>query len=380
MMDPLNAKTLNLAYACSWWRPSEPTWSYTPVGLRTGLRDIGVCLHDIEAQPPLWQQAPLAAWLSVSNKRPWKYTRTYRALEARRITRAVKLRRPDAVLEIADLTVPTIVPTYGYQDASLAAALQYYDLFGRDQITTIPTDSAILQQVASEQIAALQQLSGMFVMGRWFRDYLVDSGTLPEHRVHWVGGGIDDSYQTIPHRSLREARQRRRVLFIGSELRRKGGEAVVAAMEKLNRHGTRPLRLTVAGPVRWPLATAPSDWLDFRGALPRDEIQKLFQSHDLLVMPSRYEAYGKVFLEARACGIPCIGRDAFAMPELIEPPAGGALWKTDDISDLADLILSVLDNDRLNEYCSNSAAQFAKDHSWSRVAEKICRVITDNTK
>lgn len=74
---PAALSPLRLGYACSWWLPREPTWFYTPVSLRAGLLAAGVEVLDIEAQPPL---------------------------------------RPQAVLELADVTTPTGRPSYAYQD------------------------------------------------------------------------------------------------------------------------------------------------------------------------------------------------------------------------------------------------------------------------
>lgn len=361
----------DLAFACSWWRPKAPTWSYTPSRLRSGLIEAGIVLRDVEAQPPLLLQAPVAAALTALGGRPWKYAPFYRRLEARRVRRAVESLRPQAVLEIADLAVPTSAPTYCYQDMNFAVALDHYDALGPNMISALPARREILRRLADEQNEAMQKLDGVLTMGRWYRDYLIRNGILPAHRVHAVGGGIDPIHCRATPRTVRPARERTRVLFVGGEFHRKGGDQVLDAVAQLNRSGDRPLRLTIAGPSSWPLPGAPPDWVDFRGTVPRAEVAQLFASHDLFVMPSRFEAYGMVFLEARAWGIPCIGRDAYAMPELIQPGIGGAVWEGGRVESLADLIQATLADDELHRRCAYDAAPFAAAQHWTRVAERI---------
>ncbi|MGH8518345.1 MAG: glycosyltransferase family 4 protein [Panacagrimonas sp.] len=333
----------------------------------------GATVRDVDAQPPLYVQAPLAAALKVLGRGPWKYARPYRALQDYRVRDAVTSLRPDAVIEIADLVVPTCVPTYSYQDSSFAVALDHYETFGRDMVSTCPTTREQLRRLADEQHRKLSRLDGVLAMGQWFGDYLVDRGILPADRVHVVGAGISPQFRDLPTRVPRSREQRRRLLFVGGEFRRKGGDWVLDAVERLNRQGDRRLTVTVVGPAAWPMPQPPPDWVDFRGALARDRVRDLFQEHDLFVMPSRFEAYGIAFREARAAGLPCVGRDAFAMPELIEPGVGGAVWSTDDVDDLAGLILACLDDDALHERCARAMSRIADESSWTCVAGNILR-------
>ncbi len=48
----------------------------------------------------------------------------------------------------------------------------------------------------------------------------------------------------------------------------------------------------------------------------------MWADHDIFALPTWYEPYGLVFLEARAAGVPSLGRDAYCMPELVPASAG----------------------------------------------------------
>jgi glycosyltransferase involved in cell wall biosynthesis len=366
----MNSNGFHLAFACSWWRPKETTWSYTPMSLRQAFAEADITVHDVEAQPPFILQAALATTLTSAGYRPWKYARHYRTLEAYRVRSAVKRIKPHAVLELGELTVPTSSPTYAYQDTNFSVAVEHYERLGRDMVSTIPCALSTLRRLADEQKEALQKLDGVLALGQWYREHLIHAGVLPAHRVHAVGGGISPYYVNLPPRIIRPAGERTRILFVGGEFRRKGGDFVLEAMRRLNTGGDRKLRLTIVGPPVWPLSGRPPEWVDYLGVRSRAETAQLFASHDLFVMPSRFEAYGVVFLEARAAGIPCVGRNAFAMPELIQPGIGGAVWGGDDIDDLATLINVTLNDDGVHERCASNARQFALENTWARVAQR----------
>ena len=93
-------------------------------------------------------------------------------------------------------------------------------------------------------------------------------------------------------------------------------------------------------------------------------------------MPSRFEPFGLVFAEALARGLPCVARDAFAMPEIITPGVSGALISGDDENELAATIATALADDALYESCYQRAPEIAEYFSWERTALQVSHVIT----
>ena len=103
--------------------------------------------------------------------------------------------------------------------------------------------------------------------------------------------------------------------------------------------------LTVAGPDSWPLRGGVPSGVTFLGKVPHARVGELMNAADLLVMPSLLEGFGIVFAEALSRGLPCIGRDACAMPEIIDPISGGRLVTSMSPDELAALIHDALHDD-----------------------------------
>ena len=93
--------------------------------------------------------------------------------------------------------------------------------------------------------------------------------------------------------------------------------------------------------------------------------------HDLFVMPSRFEGFGIAFAEALIRGLPCIGRDDCAMPEIIDPRTGGRLVRSDSPDELAAIIDESLNDDLLYANCAAAADDRREHYSWARAADQI---------
>ena len=203
------------------------------------------------------------------------------------------------------------------------------------------------------------------------RDFLVEQCDMPADRVTVVRPGCNvPVVPTAEDLDRRLGRARRELLFVGRDFVRKAGDVVVDAVGMLRAEG-EDVRLTVVGPDEWPLPGPVPDGVDFRGRVPREQLGEVFAATDLFVMPSRFEAYGIAFVEALSAGVPCIGRDACAMPEIIDHGVNGCLVGGLETEVVANAIATTLSDDRVYAATAGAATDVAAYYTWERAADEL---------
>ncbi len=120
------------------------------------------------------------------------------------------------------------------------------------------------------------------------------------------------------------------LLFIGKNFKIKGGLELYRAYKHLQEEYPN-IRLVIKSSAREvpdfvrkdPTVTVVT------GILPHDDILRLYCSADLFVMPTYMDTFGYVYLEAMAAGLPIIGTDVFAVPEIIQDGYNGFVVHSD---------------------------------------------------
>jgi glycosyltransferase involved in cell wall biosynthesis len=367
-----------LGYACVWDPDAPRTWSHTPWNLREALRartevvDLGV---------QLGRPARLALQLAHARRgaggklvSPWKHSNAFNAIAQATLTASTRRARVDAVLEIQDLAILE-VPFFVYQDMSYDVLLGAWQADAASVPHFPALDLARVRARRERQLRVYERAAGVLAMSEWFARSLVADSGLPAGKVHVVHPGATARAARPGPPPVRE-QPRTRLLLVGRDFHTKGGDVVVAALAILRRDHDPRLTLTVAGPDAWPLPGGIPDGVRFLGRLPADRVAGLYDSHDLLVMPSRLEGFGIVFAEALARGLPCVGRSAFAMPEMIVPGRNGALVGGEDPAELADAVARVLADDTLYETCLTAADEVAAHFTWERAADDALAAVT----
>lgn len=193
------------------------------------------------------------------------------------------------------------------------------------------------------QMGLLREADAVMAMTQVEADFLTDNG-VPAARVHVVGGGIDpEAVSGGDGRAMLLRRKLRRpvVLFLGAVTYDKGAIHVLDAMRLLWQQHF-PANLVIAGTIVDQFAnyfrSVPPRELEhclLLGPVSDDEKRDLLDACDLVVMPSRVDSFGLVFLEAWANRKPVIGAWAGGIPALISHEQDGYLVRFGDIADLA---------------------------------------------
>lgn len=197
-----------------------------------------------------------------------------------------------------------------------------------------------------------------------------DYGIAP-HKIHVVGAGANVS---LPDLRFLSKRDEHRVLFIGSDFRRKGGDVLLDAWPRVLER-IPDAKLLMVGPTPRPLPvnveTNDGRWDPLR-------ITSELRRSSLFVMPSRCETWGDVFIEAMSYGVPCIGTTMDAMPEIIEDGVTGYVVPPDNAAALADRIITLLtEPERAAQFSAASRRRVEERFLWDSVVANMARVLND---
>jgi D-inositol-3-phosphate glycosyltransferase len=109
----------------------------------------------------------------------------------------------------------------------------------------------------------------------------------------------------------------------------------------------------------------------FLGAKDQDTLQYYYSAATVVIVPSHYESFGMVALEAMACGTPVIASEVGGLAYLIQDGVTGFHVPDRDPVELAERICLLLHNPALRGEMSAAAVQRAQEYAWSKVADRI---------
>jgi starch synthase len=197
--------------------------------------------------------------------------------------------------------------------------------------------------------AIFRRAAAVVSTSRWAADSLHEYYPDCDTPVHVMPNPV-----LLPHfeRGWIEARRTRtragalpRLLFMGGDFPRKGGFDLLAAWERGNFHGRAELEIVTNWQLKEPL---PPGVLHTRNIVAHSpEWRRCWSAADAFVMPTRNEAFGLVYQEAAAAGIPAIGTMHNAVPEIIEDGETGLLVPVGDTGKLVEAMKALVESAEL---------------------------------
>jgi len=209
--------------------------------------------------------------------------------------------------------------------------------------------------------------------------YLAELGVPPE-RIHVIPNGVDlGEFAQLPPAPV--TRDGIIGLFVGRiDPDQKGLDTLVRAMALLPR--SFPLRIRLVG-EDWggtePLRSLAqrlgvADRLTFVGKLERQALLQEYARAQFLVLPSLFEPFGIVLLEAMAAGLPVIASRVGGIPEIVQDGETGLLVEPGNPGALAESLLRLGNNERLRGSMGRAAQERVAGYDWSLIVPRILSV------
>lgn len=182
------------------------------------------------------------------------------------------------------------------------------------------------------------------------------------------------------------------LLFVGRIEPLKGLETLLRALAILKQRGVcqcEQLALSIIGGDPDDPATRNAEMerikalrreLDLEGMVTllgkqgQDDLPDYYAAADAVIMPSHYESFGMVALEAMACGTPVIASEVGGLAFLVKDGETGYTVPDRDPELLADKICTLITDPLLRARMGEQAAQYARGYSWQIIADKILNV------
>ena len=185
---------------------------------------------------------------------------------------------------------------------------------------------------------------------------------LPEDRLADFPPFIDvGAFAGLPVRTGHEGELRLvTVAMMRARAKRDSYAAMAAALEQLPATGWR-LRIVGDGPGRGEIEAlfAPfGSRVSFAGALPHDEVVDAFGEADAFLWPGRKEAYGLVYLEAQAAGLPVVAEAFKAHKAVMQPDVTALVTPVDQPHALAVSIVMLMRDSALCRRMGEAARSF----------------------
>ena len=116
------------------------------------------------------------------------------------------------------------------------------------------------------------------------------------------------------------------------------------------------------------------DMVTFLGRRGQDTLPYYYSAAEVVVVPSHYESFGMVALEAMACGIPVVASQVGGLAFLVQDGVNGFTVPVDEPQALAECLLKLLQDVPLRRQMGEQAADFALDYSWEKIAARIVKL------
>jgi glycogen(starch) synthase len=227
-----------------------------------------------------------------------------------------------------------------------------------------------------------RRADAVIVCSYYMRGHVADIFDIDERRITVIPNGIDPS-ELQPAGDLEALRRKfaepheKLVLFIGRLVYEKGFQLALDALPGVVEQVENVRYLVAGSGTHEAELKAQAERLGlsehgvFLGWIGDDVLHSLYRIADLCVVPSIYEPFGLVALEAMASGCPCIVADTGGLREVV--PLGervGLRFNGGDAEHLGVMIERLLVDEQLRERLVTEASEHVLRFDWDDIAQR----------
>lgn len=112
-------------------------------------------------------------------------------------------------------------------------------------------------------------------------------------------------------------------------------------------------------------------YIQFIGSQPQHLLPYYYSASDTVVVPSSYETFGLVALEAMACGAAVVATSAGGLGYLISDTINGRLVKSPNSTLFSGVLMDVLADDKMRKRLGDKARETSQKYCWDKQAKHV---------
>ena len=211
------------------------------------------------------------------------------------------------------------------------------------------------------------------------RDMLVSEIGVDEDNIKIIYNGINwNDWQILPDKNIFRKQypdiSEKFVLFAGRLATNKGLSDLISAMDLVNQKAV-DLVITGAdmglGKQLEKEALEKGVRMHRLGHIDDETYRSVLAAAEMLVLPSEYEAFGIVLLEAAAAETAVIGTNVGGIPEAMSPGNNGLIVEYNDVDNLSKSIATLLDDSKMCNEMGKAGRLWAKNFSWDSILKEL---------
>lgn len=232
-------------------------------------------------------------------------------------------------------------------------------------------DKQILNYYYLFEKKSIENAEGIFTFSNACKEQLKKHYTIPKTHVVYAGVNFESNNIEIKKRN-NEAEIR--FLFIGRDFELKGGNLVYNAFQKLKLKNSE---LTIVTNDSVAKTLQGNKRIHIYGIQNKETIKNLYMNHQVLVFPTRIDAFGLVCCEAMLFGLLVIGSNYFAVPEILGTNNSEFIIKNNCQEDIETVMLNVYNNySNYLELIEENKRRAKFLFNWHTVSIKILEIMS----
>jgi len=379
---------MNLAFTTTFNANNIKKWSGTPFYMARSLNRQNISLSKIgglNRKLPAFFKIRQLYFKILRNKRVSPRFNIYAAKAySNQLANKISNKKIDAILgtqvnPIAYLNTKT--PVFLWTDALYGNLINYYPSFTKHAKQSRKEGNKIVQECIS-------RTTKLIFSSDWAALSAIKTYDIAPGKVSVVpfGANINDapSYSDLKSYIKNRSNKAINLLFIGKSWERKGGNIAFEVSKLLQKNNVNVI-LHIIG-CKIPAYVRNSHFVVHHGFLDKSQASDLEKFNNLLakanflLVPSRAEAFGIIFSEANAFGVPCITTKTGGIQTIIKNDINGVAFAIDEkIEHYCEYIIEKISNpDAYLDLCLSSYNEYKTRLNWDVATSNVLQIIQNS--